>query len=128
MVTARRRVQRGRVGGPPEEVAMTVSQLHALYVAAHAQARRLAPRPSHELTVSCGGITALERLILELALLDATNGTPARTLPAFTRALEHGADVLSALGLRLERTGPALAPGSPPPRGAGPGRGIDRAA
>jgi hypothetical protein len=83
---------------------VTVSQLHALYVAAHGQARRLAPRPSHELTVSCAGITALERLILELALLDATNGTPARTLSAFTRTLEHGGDVLCALGLRFERT------------------------
>ena len=90
---------------------MTVSQLHALYVAAHAQARRLAPRPSHELTVSCSGITALERLILELALLDATNGTPARTLPAFERAVDQGADVLCALGLRFERAGTALALG-----------------
>lgn len=97
------------MAGPPEEVVVTVPQLHALYLAGHAQARRLAPRPSHELAVSDAGITALERLILEFALLDATNGTPARSLPAFTRALQHGADVLATLGLHLEPAGVALA-------------------
>lgn len=82
---------------------MTVPQLHALYLAAHTQARRLSPRPSHELVVNAPGVPPLERLILELALLDATNGTPARSVAVFARALEHGADVLCPLGLRLER-------------------------
>lgn len=87
---------------------MTVPQLHALYCAAHAEARRLSPRPPQHLTVDCTGVTALERLILELALLDATNGTPARSLQVFTRALEDGAGVLVRLGLRIERGGPDL--------------------
>lgn len=82
---------------------MTVSQLHALYCAAHAHVRLRWPVPSGELVVDCGRLTALERLILELALLDATNGTAARSLDAFTRALEHGEKVLAAIGLCLER-------------------------
>lgn len=87
---------------------MTVPQLHALYVVAHAQARRLSPRPSHELVVDTPGVSPLERLILELALLDGTNGTPARSLAAFTRTLEQGADVLCRMGLRLGRERLAL--------------------
>jgi hypothetical protein len=86
---------------------MTVSQLYALYCAGHAEARSMVhgiPSPD-ELTVSGAGVTALERLILELALLDATNGTPVRTRRGFQRALEQGADVLSALGLATDLGG-----------------------
>jgi hypothetical protein len=83
---------------------MTVSQLYALYCAGHAEARSLVhaiPSPD-ELSVSGAGVTALERLILELALLDATNGSALRTRRGFERALEQGADVLSALGLAAD--------------------------
>jgi hypothetical protein len=83
---------------------MTVSQLYSLYRAGHAAARSIAGLASDplELAVRGEGVSALERLILELALLDATNGTPARSPRAFERALEQGADVLVPLGLRLD--------------------------
>jgi hypothetical protein len=86
---------------------MTVSQLYALYCAGHAEARSLVRAiPScDDLAVSGAGVTALERLILELALLDATNGTAQRTRLGFERALADGADVLSALGLSRDRLG-----------------------
>jgi hypothetical protein len=86
---------------------MTVSQLYALYCAGHAEARSLvhAIPSADELTVRGVRVTALERLILELALLDATNGTPQRTRRGFERALEQGADVLSALGLSMDLRG-----------------------
>jgi hypothetical protein len=97
---------------------MTISQLYSLYRAGHAAARSFTGLVSEplELAVRGEGVAALERLILELALLDATNGTPARSLRAFERALEQGADVLVPLGLRF--------PGSPDPDQAA----LDRAA
>ena len=92
---------------------MTVSQLYSLYRAGHAEARRTldaGAMRAHELSVRGAGLTRLERVVLELALLDATNGTPARSPRAFERALEQGADVLAPLGLRLPaRGGPARA-------------------
>ena len=91
---------------------MTVSQLYSLYRAGHASARSVAGLVSDplELAVRGDGVSNLERLILELALLDATNGTAARSPRAFERALEQGADVLAPLGLRLPaRGGPARA-------------------
>lgn len=84
---------------------MTVSQLHALYCAGHAEAWRVSDGGvlrAFELSVSRGGLTDLERLILELALHDATNGTPARTRQGFDRAIAHGAGLLERLGLRLD--------------------------
>ncbi len=80
---------------------MTVSQLYGLYCAGHAQAWNalLEVRSSDELVVHAAGLTGLERLILELALLDVTNGTPLRTIRSFERALRHGADVLRPLGV-----------------------------
>jgi hypothetical protein len=82
---------------------MTVSQLYSLYRAGHASARSVAGLVSDplELAVRGDGVSDLERLILELALLDATNGTAARSPRAFERALEQGADVLVPLGLQL---------------------------
>ncbi len=81
---------------------MTVSQLYALYCAGHAEAHIAADVGARsDLYVHGAGLTHLERLILELALLDATNGTPMRSRASFERALEQGADVLSALGLDL---------------------------
>jgi len=91
---------------------MTVSQLYSLYRAGHASARSVAGLVSDplELAVRGDGVSDLERLILELALLDATNGTATRSPRAFERALEQGADVLAPLGLRLPaRGGPARA-------------------
>ncbi len=52
------------------------------------------------------GLTCLERLILELALHDVTNGTAERSAESFRRAVEEGADLLGSLGLRYERRGP----------------------
>ncbi len=91
---------------------MTIDQLHALYRAAHAEARRVSEGGvlrSFEVSVNGTGVTPLERLMLEFALHDATNGTPARSRERFERALEQGADLLGSLGLRLEppaRAGP----------------------
>jgi hypothetical protein len=85
---------------------VTVSQLYALYCAAHAEAWRISNGGvlrSFELSVNGGGLTDLECLILEFALHDATNGTPMRSRPSFDRAVEHGAGVLEGLGLRLDR-------------------------
>ena len=91
---------------------MTVSQLYSLYRAGHAEARRTldACARAHELSVSGAALTRLERVVLELALLDATNGTAMRSTESFGRAVEHGADLLRSLGLRVE---------PPPTRGAG---------
>jgi hypothetical protein len=84
---------------------VTVSQLFALYRAGYEEAWRTSDggvlRP-FEVSVNGAGLADLERLILELALHDATNGTPQRSLAAFRRALAQGADVLGKLGLRLE--------------------------
>ena len=55
-----------------------------------------------ELFVDGAGITALERLILELALHDATNGTAMRSPESFDHALEQGAELLGGLGFRLD--------------------------
>ncbi len=88
---------------PPEEVAMTISQLYALYCAGHAEAWRVCDGGvlrAFEVAVSRGKLTDLERLILELALHDATNGTPARTRQGFDRAVAQGADLLRRLGFR----------------------------
>lgn len=83
---------------------MTVFQLYSLYRAGYAEAWRTSDggllRP-HEVAVNAAGVTALERLILELALHDATNGTPVRSREGFARAVAQGADVLGPLGLRL---------------------------
>ncbi len=85
---------------------MTVAQLYALYQAGYAEAWRASDggvlRP-FEVLVNGAGLCALERLILELALHDATNGTPQRSRERFDRAVADGADVLERLGLRLER-------------------------
>ena len=85
---------------------MTVSQLYALYCAGHAQAHIAADVGAGSgLYVDGAGLTYLERLILELALLDATNGTPMRSRRGFERALQQGGDVLRALGLRPDPEG-----------------------
>jgi len=83
---------------------MTVSQLYSLYRAGHASAQSVAGLVSDplELAVRGDGVSDLERLILELALLDATNGTAMRSAESFDRAVEHGADLLRSLGLRVE--------------------------
>lgn len=97
---------------------MTVSQLHALYCAAYAEARGLSEggvAGGAELEVDGAGLDALERLILEFALHDVTNGTPMRSPREFQRAVAQGADLLGGLGLRAEpdaaaRSGHLLAP------------------
>jgi hypothetical protein len=93
---------------------MTVSQLYSLYCAGHAEARTL----SHggalralEVSVSGVGLTALERLILEFALHDVTNGTPVRSRQSFDRAVAQGADLLGGLGLCVDREEALARPG-----------------
>lgn len=90
---------------------MTVAQLHALYRAAHAEARRISDggvlRP-FEISVDGAGVSTLERLILEFALHDATNGTPARSREAFERAVAEGAELLVGLGLEARPGATAL--------------------
>jgi hypothetical protein len=52
--------------------------------------------------VNGAGLTPLERVILELALLDVTNGTAMRSREAFDRAVDQGAELLRTLGLRFD--------------------------
>ncbi|HEY6005140.1 MAG TPA: hypothetical protein VIV57_19835 [Anaeromyxobacter sp.] len=96
---------------------MTVSQAYALYCAGHAEARRVSNGGvlrDFEVTIDGRGITGLEHLIFELALHDATNGTPMRSRQSFDRAVEQGADLLDGLGLRIDRG--AAAPSRPSDR------------
>ncbi len=46
--------------------------------------------------------------MLEFALHDATNGTPARSRDAFERALAEATDLLERLGVRVGEGAPAL--------------------
>jgi hypothetical protein len=81
---------------------MTVDRLHALYRAAHAEAWRVTQGGvlrAFEVSVNSAGLTAPERLILELALHDATNGTPARSRDGFERALRQAPELFGGLGL-----------------------------
>lgn len=81
---------------------MTIPQLYALYRAGHRAAWCATDGGVHrpfEVTVSGPGLGQLERLMLELALHDASNGTPMRSREAFERALAEGCDVLAPLGL-----------------------------
>lgn len=64
-----------------------------------------------EMSVNGADLTELERLILEFALYDATNGTPMRSRQSFDRALEQGAELLARLGLRLDARGEGGRPG-----------------
>ncbi len=86
---------------------MTVSMLYGLYCSGHRDVMRLLAvgfsERALERCVSRAGVTALERVILELALHDATNGTPMRSRERFDRAVEQGAPLLRSLGLRLDR-------------------------
>jgi hypothetical protein len=89
---------------PPRISTVTVSQLYAIYCAGHAEARTLSDGGvllrAFEVTVAAAGLRQLERVILELALHDATNGTAMRSRQAFERAVEQGAKLLRSLGLR----------------------------
>ncbi|HET8540758.1 MAG TPA: hypothetical protein VFL83_12885 [Anaeromyxobacter sp.] len=82
---------------------MTIDQLHALYCAGHAEARRVSEGGvlrAFEVCINGAGLAALERLVLEFALHDATNGTPARSLEGFQRAVERAPELFASLGLR----------------------------
>ncbi len=99
---------------------MTKAQLYPLYCEGHAQARKVCDGGvlrAHEVFVNGTGLTDLERLILEFALHDATNGTPARSREEFERAVEQASDLLAKFGLRAD-DGPFVrpSPGSDPAR------------
>ncbi len=84
---------------------MTMAQLYSLYRAGHAEAWTVSEGGvlrAHEVSVNGAGLTSLERLILEFALHDATNGTPARSREGFERAVEQASDLLTSFGLRAE--------------------------
>ncbi len=84
---------------------MTVSELHSLYCAAYAEARRVSDGGvlrAFEVSIGGAGLSMLERLMFEFALHDATNGTPLRSRQSFDRAVGQGADLLAGLGLRLD--------------------------
>lgn len=91
---------------PTEVSRVTVSQLYSIYCAAYAEVPTISEggrlRP-FEISLNAPGLSRLERVIHELALHDATNGTPMRSRPAFNRAVEQGAAVLRGLGLSLDR-------------------------
>ncbi len=81
---------------------MTVDQLHALYCAAHAEAWRVTEGGvlrAFEVSINASGLTPPEALMLEFALHDATNGTPARCRDGFERALRHAPELFAGLGL-----------------------------
>ncbi len=85
---------------------MTMAQLYSLYCAGHAEAWKVSEGGvlrAHEVSVNGTGLTSLERLILEFALHDATNGTPVRSRAGFERAVEQAPDLLASFGLRAER-------------------------
>ncbi len=84
---------------------MTMAQLYSLYCAGHSEAWKVSEGGvlrAHEVSVSGTGLAPLERLILEFALHDATNGTPARSREGFERAVEQASDLLASFGLRAE--------------------------
>ncbi len=87
----------------PKGTPMTIAQLYSLYCTGHAEAWKVSEGGvlrAHEVFVTGTGITALERLMLEFALHDATNGTPARSREAFERAVQQASDLLANFGLR----------------------------
>ena len=92
---------------------MTVSQLYSLYCAGHAEARWASEGAlrKFEVSVNGAGLTVLERLILEFALHDATNGTSMRSRQSFDGAVEQDSDLLVRLGLRIDREEKAPQPG-----------------
>jgi hypothetical protein len=95
-------------------VAVKAPQLHSLYCAGYVEARRVSDGGvlrAFEISIRGTGLSTLERLILEFALHDATNGTPMRDRRAFDRALAEGAELLAGLGMRFE-AGAAPWPGS----------------
>jgi hypothetical protein len=94
----------GRDSEQVEEGAVTVSQLYSLYCAGHAEAWALSDGllRALEIVVAGSGLAQLERVILQLALLDATNGTPMRSRRSFELAIEQGAKLLRTFGLRLD--------------------------
>ncbi|HEX9050045.1 MAG TPA: hypothetical protein VF841_05875 [Anaeromyxobacter sp.] len=82
---------------------MTVDQLFALYCAGHAEARRVSRGGvlrAFEVSVNATGLSVVERLVLEFALHDATNGTPARSRARFERAVRLAPELFGSLGLR----------------------------
>jgi hypothetical protein len=92
--------------GTNEVSRVTVSQLYSIYCAAYAEVTTISEggllRP-FEIALKPNGLGLLERVILELALHDATNGTAMRSRAAFNRAVEQGAAMLRGLGLCLDR-------------------------
>jgi hypothetical protein len=80
---------------------VTISQLYGLYRAGYDEARAFAGPCVGDgaVEVRAQGLAALERVILELAVHDVTNGTPMRTWESFRRAVRAGADLLASLGL-----------------------------
>lgn len=87
---------------------MTVALLYCLYCTGYAEAWRISDGGvlrAFELSVNGRGFTDLERLILELALHDATDGAPMRSRRSFDRAIEQGAQLLESLGLHVDRDG-----------------------
>jgi hypothetical protein len=89
---------------------MTISQLYGLYRAGYLEARAFvgpcagAGAADGGIVVAGEGLAPLERVILELALHDLTNGSAMRSLDGFERAVRQGAALLVSLGLEL---GPA---------------------
>ena len=82
---------------------MTLDQLYALYRTAHAEAWRVTEGGTlraFEVSVRGAGVTVVERLILEFALHDATNGTPARAREDFDRAIRQAPELFGGLDVR----------------------------
>ncbi len=82
---------------------MTTSRLYALYAAAHAYAAHLFANgcPAHEIELRTRpDLSALAKVMADLAILDATNGTPLRSRASFERLLDGGSPMLRRLELR----------------------------
>jgi len=86
---------------------VTSYQLYAIYVGAYADSSHFAaegeagPRRAYALPDTW--LSSIERAIAELAVHDATNGTPMRSKAQFDRSLEEGAPLLHRLNLRDRR-------------------------
>jgi hypothetical protein len=93
---------------------VTTSQLHAIYLGAHADATRLLAggRLAPEVELACtAGLSLVEQVIATFAFLDATNGTPPRSRARFERSLEGGSAMLRQLQLRGQGGGAEPEPG-----------------
>jgi len=94
---------------------VTNHQLYAVYVGAYFDSSHFVAEGETARRASArqrARLSPTERAIADLAVHDATNGTPMRSEAQFARCLAEGAPLLRRLGLReAQGSSPATAPG-----------------